>query len=173
MMFRILTGATKIFLNATSKFVRNFRCFPSNFWQPRAATDGRHRTRTCSEFRSESRLNTFRPFPPHSYASSSSFLLSLPPTFSSSPSQHIRNSDKEGAGRRRKERPPRDYQRGGAGGAREQHQRSSRQINLRRDLRSGTSLSAYIRVYTCARAPAGLACAWPDRTGAGYIVHRE
>lgn len=59
------------------------------------------------------------------------------------------------------------------GGAREQHQRSSRQINLRRDLRSGTSLSAYIRVYTCARAPAGLACAWPDRTGAGYIVHRE
>jgi len=49
------------------------------------------------------------------------------------------------------ERVPRDYQRGGADGAKEQRQRSSRQINLRRDLRSGTSLSAYVctRSRTC------------------------
>lgn len=61
-----------------------------------------------------------------------------------------------------KEAPFHDYQRGGAGGAREQRQRPSRQINLRRDLRSRTSLSAYVY----ARAPAGLACACrPYRSG--------
>lgn len=38
----------------------------------------------------------------------------------------------------------RDYQRGGVGGARKQRQWSSRQINLRRDLRSRTSLSACV-----------------------------
>lgn len=73
-------------------------------------------------------------------------------------SRHIRNSDREGE----KEASFHDYQRGGAGGAREQRQRPPRQINLRRDLRSRTSLSAYVY----ARAPAGLACACrPYRSG--------
>lgn len=42
------------------------------------------------------------------------------------------------------ERPSHDYQRGGVGGARKQRQRSSRQINLRRDLRSRTLLSTCV-----------------------------
>lgn len=80
-------------------------------------------------------------------------------------SRHIRNSEREGE----KEASFHDYQRGGVGGAREQRQRPPRQINLRRDLRSRTSLS----VYVYARAPAGLACACPAVQERRAIVHRD
>lgn len=53
--------------------------------------------------------------------------------------------------------------------AREQRQRSSRQINLRRDLRPRTSLS--LRICTRAHLRASRVRSWPYRSGA--IVHRS
>lgn len=116
-----------------------------------------------SELRSGSRVNTLRSFSTpvvfHRFLPPALFLpYSLLLIFVLS---YIRNSDRRrrrGAAREgEKTRGPLAIIKGEELVARgEQRQRSSRQINLRRDLRSRTSLSAY--VYTRACASADLAC---------------